>query len=620
MPHLRGQKTTTRQHTFHKSEWSASALYGFNHNGYYNGLVNGKTMIIMQTSGNPTPTMQADPAPATKSNFPKAAIFWVQEAYSLGRDVIMGRQSAGAGFIRAVAAAKPDELFCYAKSRADAEAFKRVVQDNGAPNATLHWVPLLRPKGLHQAGLLYRPDANIASDAWRRAAHGGDRAYSICGVTHTTATHTIMESIAALLTAPLHSWDALVCTSHAVRDSVRSVLEATAEHFKERLGATRLPIPQTPFISLGVDCKDFIFSQSDRQKARNELSIAADETVVSFIGRLSFHAKAHHVPMYLALEQAARGQRVVLLQAGWFNNKAIEAAFREEAKMLCPSIRCLFVDGRDPSTRKQVWAATDIFTSLVDNFQETFGLTPIEAMAAGIPSVVSDWDGYRDTVRDGIDGFRIPTLSMPPGTGGDIADRYDWGLDSYDFYMFHGSQLVAVDVDSAAEAYRKLILDPALRLQMGNAGRQRARAMFDWTVIIAKYVALWEELAERRRADPALFAEHAPRRRPDRADPFTMFASYPSSVVGPKMQIKRRAGCTVGDAMARRKLNSTGKAEAVLPPPELIEMIVSKLPDDRWVAFEELLPSCREHTSDSVARAVVWLSKFGVLCPMQPRS
>ena len=28
-------------------------------------------------------------------------------------------------------------------------------------------------------------------------------------------------------------------------------------------------------------------------------------------------------------------------------------------------------------------------------------------MAAGLPVVVSDWDGYRDTVRDGVDGFRI---------------------------------------------------------------------------------------------------------------------------------------------------------------------------------------------------------------------
>ena len=26
-------------------------------------------------------------------------------------------------------------------------------------------------------------------------------------------------------------------------------------------------------------------------------------------------------------------------------------------------------------------------------------------MAAGLPLVVSDWSGYRDLVRDGVDGF-----------------------------------------------------------------------------------------------------------------------------------------------------------------------------------------------------------------------
>ena len=29
-----------------------------------------------------------------------------------------------------------------------------------------------------------------------------------------------------------------------------------------------------------------------------------------------------------------------------------------------------------------------------------------------MPVVVSDWDGYRDSVRDDVDGFRIPTM-MP---------------------------------------------------------------------------------------------------------------------------------------------------------------------------------------------------------------
>lgn len=555
--------------------------------------------------------------PPQKSEFPNVAIFWVPEAYMLGPNVVMGRQSAGAGFLHAIAGAQPQHIFCYARSREEAEEFKNAIHRNGAPDTAISWIPLLRPKGLRQAGLLYRPDANIASDAWRRAAQGDDRAYSICGVTHTTATHVIMEGIASLVTAPLNSWDALVCTSHAVRDSVRSVLEATGEHLRDRLGATRISLPQLPLIPLGVECSAYDFDQKTRAKARQTLGISNDEVVVSYVGRLSFHGKAHHVPMYIALEKAAHGNRVVLLQAGWFPNKAVETAFQKEAALFCPSVRCIFADGRDPKIREQVWATTDLFTSLVDNFQETFGLSPIEAMAAGLPSVISDWNGYRDTIRDGIDGFRVPTLSMPAGTGGDIADRYDWGIDSYDFYTFHASQLVAIDVDAAAEAYRRLISDRDLRMQMGQAGRERA-ASFDWAVIRAKYVALWEELSERRRADPAFHSRHLPRRRPDRADPFTMFSTYPTRIIEGRTEFQQRAECTLEEALARLTLESTGKAIAVLPQPELVRKIFSAIPEDAWVSFEELQKTCSGHDPTTLARAVVWLSKFGILRSRSP--
>jgi glycosyltransferase involved in cell wall biosynthesis len=543
--------------------------------------------------------------------FPDLALLWVPEAYSLEEKGIMGRQSAGAGFIRAIAAAAPPRLYCYANTRAEAEAFRRTIETYGGVNTEINWVPLERPTGLRHPGLLYRPDANIASDAWRRAAHGLDRAYSICGVTHTTATHVIMESLAALLTAPLHSWDALVCTSQAVRDSVRSILEAAAEHLKSHLGATRLPTPQVPLIPLGVDCNAYNFNDNARTAARKALGIEPDEILVVFVGRLSFHSKAHHVPMYLALEQAAAGQRVVLLQAGWFGSDAVEAAFRDEARQFCPSVRCLFADGRDSKVREQVWAAADVFTSLVDNFQETFGLTPIEAMAAGLPSVVSDWNGYRDTVRDGIDGFRVPTLTMPPGSGGDLADRYDWGIDSYEFYIFHGSQLVAVDVDVAADAYRRLITNPALRAGMGSAARSRARAEFDWSAVRSKYVALWHDLAERRRADPAFYLPQTPRRRPDRADPFTMFATYPTHVIGSNLRFQRSG--TLAQATERRNLNSTGKAAAVLPTPELVSQLLELIPANDWIGVDELVRACPAYSDVIIGRALAWLSKFGVL-------
>jgi len=47
-------------------------------------------------------------------------------------------------------------------------------------------------------------------------------------------------------------------------------------------------------------------------------------------------------------------------------------------------------DGRNPDIRRDVWHAADVFASPSDNIQETLGPTPVEAMAAGLSSVISD--------------------------------------------------------------------------------------------------------------------------------------------------------------------------------------------------------------------------------------
>lgn len=109
--------------------------------------------------------------------------------------------------------------------------------------------------------------------------------------------------------------------------------------------------------------------------------------------------------MYLGLEAAVSalpaGARLHLILSGWYANATLERGFREAVPALCPSVNLIVIDGRTPEARTDVWHAADLFTSLSDNIQESFGLTPIEAMAAGLPRVGTDLDGYRDTIIDG---------------------------------------------------------------------------------------------------------------------------------------------------------------------------------------------------------------------------
>jgi hypothetical protein len=118
------------------------------------------------------------------ADFPELALLWVPEAYSLDQQGLMGRQSAGAGFIRAIAAAAPPRMYCYAQTRAEAEAFKRTIESNGGCDTVINWVPLTRPKGLHHAGLLYRPDATSPP------THGGARRTAATVPTRSPASRT----------------------------------------------------------------------------------------------------------------------------------------------------------------------------------------------------------------------------------------------------------------------------------------------------------------------------------------------------------------------------------------------------------------------------------------------
>ena len=276
-------------------------------------------------------------------------------------------------------------------------------------------------------------------------------------------------------------------------------------------------------------------------------------------------------------------------------------------------MRFVVLDGRSDADRDRAWSAADIFTSLADNIQETFGLTPVEAMAAGLPVVVSDWDGYKDTVRDGVDGFRVPTLLPPPGTGGDLADQHDTDVIDYDRYVGSTCLLTAVDVEAAADAYAKLIASPDLRRRMGEAGRQRARTTFAWSVIFGRYVSLWEDLAERRRADITVSGEQSRERRPDRPDPFTLFRSYATGTLQDGSLVSLLPGLDVAEAIARRHLKSIDFAPAILPSDETITAVVGRLASEGPATLAELRTLFAERPALDALRAVMVLAKVGVI-------
>jgi glycosyltransferase involved in cell wall biosynthesis len=539
------------------------------------------------------------------------AFHYTPDGYSTSGPHLMGRQAAGAGLLRAIAAAPGiGAVGCFAGGQAHAAEGERLLRENGY-KGQVEWIAQGRPQDLERYGTLYHPAPGIERLAWRRLGLG-ERRYSLCGITHTTASHAVTSSLANLLVAPVRSWDAVICTSRVVRDSVRRVLERQAEYLNARLGAQRFELPQLPLIPLGVHAADLTVDAARRDAVRQRLGIDAGDIVFLFFGRLSFHAKAHPQQMFAALERSARNGRCLhLLLCGWFANEATDKAFHEAAAQLCPSVRLAVLDGRMAANQTDAGAAADVFISLADNVQEAFGLTPLEAMAAGLPCIVSDWNGYRDMVRDGVDGYCIPTVMPAAGAGLDLAQRYDDGVDSYEAYCGHTSQAVAVDGAALALACARLVDDAGLRRQLGENGRQRARAEFDWTVVFGRYRALWRELGERRRADAALVPA-LPVAVPDRLDPFELFATYATVQLTPTALVELAPDASLALLRQYRELTINRFAHASLPTLEEFGQIFGSV-ESRPMQLDELLDALGPCDRPTLLRGLVWLSKMDLL-------
>ena len=197
---------------------------------------------------------------------------------------------------------------------------------------------------------------------------------------------------------------------------VQEVLNVREQQLMERFGvvktAASVPRPQLPVIPLPLPIEAFA-EPAPAAEAKRALGLPESSAVVLWLGRLSLLTKLDPWPTYQMLERVAqRLERPLVLVECGPDDQPSPAEHLDAHRQLCPAVQFVRLGGAQPVSeeiKQQALAAADIAVSLVDNPQETFGLAVAEAMAAGVPLVVSDWNGYRDLVRDGIDGFRVAT-------------------------------------------------------------------------------------------------------------------------------------------------------------------------------------------------------------------
>ncbi len=547
------------------------------------------------------------------------SLYYEKDGFNIKGDRLMGRQAAGWSFFKAIIESQRyKKLGVFIKNDDQKNFLLKDVESlltNENNTIDINSIPFMEPYLSEPFGGIQLPGPDLIDFTNLRSFFGHEK-YSLSGITHTTASHSVMSSISSILTEPVMPWDSLICTSKSVLNTVNKILESKSEFLNIKFNSSSTILPKFPIIPLGINCEDFNFSEQYRKSSREELLINEDDIVIAYVGRLSFHAKSHHVPMYLALENLSKklkkNQKIHLIQTGWFANDFIENSFKDETDIICPSVNCIFLDGRNQDLKFKTLASADIFMSLSDNIQETFGLTPLEAMASAIPVIVSDWNGYRSTVRDGEDGFLIPSYSLGKGFGEELMFQYTSGYINYDNYIGNIVHKVAVDIKICIDKLTELIENPDLRNNLGKNGKKRANDYFSWNVILNHYEELYSELDDIRVKEFSKYRDISVKSLPsDKLDPFYLFDDYPTEIINDDFEFYYSLKINSLNIKEILNLNSTKYAFSV-PKDTDFNKIIDVLKINSFNNISDIIVKTKLD-KEIVNKVIIFLFKYGYL-------
>jgi D-inositol-3-phosphate glycosyltransferase len=215
-------------------------------------------------------------------------------------------------------------------------------------------------------------------------------------------------------------------------------------------------------VPCGFDAQ--LFSPVDRDIARKRLGLDPREEIVLQLGRLVPRKGVDNVIEAMALVRDRHERFVRLLVVGGSEREPNPDRDPELARLMALVAerrledRVTFVGRRDRAELRDYYGAADIFVSTP--WYEPFGITPVEAMACGVPVIGSAVGGIKSTVADGETGFLVPPR------------------------------------DPAALAYRiaRTFERPGLLAALGRQALRRANSLYTWERVTRLLESAYEEV------------------------------------------------------------------------------------------------------------------------------
>ena len=336
---------------------------------------------------------------------------------------------------------------------------------------------------------------------------------------HGLAFHWMLQ----MLQFEMFAFDAVISPSRCGATAFRETYASAAEWLTARMRRAPTPDIRIDVIPYGIDRAPY--SGLHQAACRHTLGLPQEEVLLLALGRFSKREKADLLPLLLALHALRKaGHGVSLLLAGGAASPPYIQQLRDTVVALGLRDAVRFFDGATTVDKALLLGAADVFVSISDNIQETYGLAIIEAMAARLPVVASAWNGAKEIVRPGETGFLVPTVWQMPDYQVDQIARLGTGVMGYGNRDLHES--VVVDIPCLTAHLTTLVTQPELRARMGQRGFEVCVQDFDLATQGRRMAELMVTLIDQASKHPW----HPDRQRgPFMSETARRFANYPSA-------------------------------------------------------------------------------------------
>ncbi len=216
----------------------------------------------------------------------------------------------------------------------------------------------------------------------------------------------------------------------------------------------------------GVDLGEFEPSRFDskfKQQKKQQIGIPRDAIVIGIIGRLV--RKKGFLELFAAMKKIiSKNNNVWLVIIGPEEPQKNDKISGNTFKKYGIAGRTIWLGRRGGDEIPGLLSCFDIYA--LPSWREGFPRSAIEAAAMALPIVTTNIRGCRQVVTDGINGILVPLY----------------------------------DIDALSKALTKLIKDPHLRKQMGQAGYEKAQKEFDESqvckIVISTYKQMLSEIGK----------------------------------------------------------------------------------------------------------------------------